>query len=146
MPPGDVHGGPHVSRTAEVMNDADCFRIGGDFLLDQFGIHHPSSGPDIDEDRLGAVEFDGVCRGRMGKGGHQYLIPRPYTAQEGEIERGGTVGDGDGYTTPDILLERLLESPDPPGIGQVTMLHHLGGGFLLSVPETGLSEADGYGH
>ena len=85
-------------------------------------------------------------RGRMGKGRDNNLITRSYTAQESQIERGGTVGHRDGYPTPDILLERFLEGPDPSRIGQVTVFHHLGGGFLLRVSETGLAEADGYGH
>ena len=62
MPLCDVHNGIHLAGDTCIMNHRDCFRFGGDGILDLLLIDIHGVRTDIDEDRDAAAQDEAVRR------------------------------------------------------------------------------------
>ena len=92
--------------------------------LDEIRVHVPRAGLGVDEDDVGTEVGHRVGRADEGEVGDEDLVARPHACQsQGDVQRRGAAGDGDGVAGTDGTGELLLElghlrpdGGDEPGI------------------------------
>lgn len=135
VPLSDFVDGIHVGGLTVNADGDDGAGALGDGVLEEFGIHVPRVGADVDEDGFGAEKHNDLGGGDPGVGDGDHFIAGAYLQRHEGNEQGiGAAGNTDAVFHPDVIGQFFLEFLDLGPKDELSVIEHCGNPSINFTP------------